>query len=193
MKYMSILPLIAASLSAFAIATPNKIDLPPYFSQYTSLAPKDCVTLDSDSLHPNPEIDFYEAECPAFGGYQLTVGGGDLRYHVGLSYNGKSIELVSPPSFHDVGAKAEWRFKRIEKTGDGDYKPLSAEPIGLIYRLNMDSYDENTGKNKTIQELVVVRLKGSESCVIGRVKQSGKMNIEAQALADKLDAKCVTE
>lgn len=176
-----------------AMASPETVKLPPFFSQYTSLAPADCVTLDGDSLYKEPEIDFYRGECPSLGGYRAVITGGDLRYHLELVYNGKTIELVSPAAFHSAGVKAEWRFQRTKEKGEGNYEHLSAVPTALIYRLVTDEFNESTGNSKSVDQLVVVRLQGAATCVIGQVKASQAMNIEAQKLADNLSAPCLKE
>ena len=59
------------------------------YSIYSSLEEDSCIVYDAASLHKNPEIDFLVSECPGYGGYQLMVSGGDLRYPLSLIYQGK--------------------------------------------------------------------------------------------------------
>ncbi len=156
-------------------------------SVYTSVLSSDCVTVASSELETDPEIDYYDAECSALGGYQVFVRGGDIRYSLELSYNGVQIPLPRPASFHDLGAsKIEWRYER-------QYSEHNSGIVytALIYRLNYESYDAQKEEFVSTDELVVVRLKGEKSCVIGQIEEQEKMNVLARALADDKNAQCV--
>lgn len=156
------------TLNAFA-ATSQK-------SLYTDLT-KDCVAVSSAT--DQAPIDFYEAECKAFGGYRLTITGGDLRYHPELYFGDTKIEIETPMSFHDTAStNIEWAYTHtIDNEGSGTLVWKA-----LIYRLNsVDSEDPN----KNSETLYVVRLKGKMSCLLGQVKT----NAEARALA--YDAKAI--
>lgn len=145
-------------------------------SLYTDLN-KDCVAVSSATTEA--PIDFYAAECKAFGGYRLTITGGDLRYHPELYFGDTKIEIETPMSFHDTAStKVEWAYTHtIDNEGVG-----TLEWKALIYRLNsVDSEDPN--RNSDI--LYVVRLNGKNSCLLGQVKT----NAEARALA--YDAKAI--
>jgi hypothetical protein len=144
-------------------------------STYTSLDEKSCVIYDSASLHRNPEIDYLTQECVGFGGYQVMISGGDLRYPLSLVYHEKEIELTRFESFHDVASsKVEWLYKR---TDDGKiiYK-------ALIHRI---SYYEN---EKNVQVLIVSKLDKENTCSVGVIKQSAHMNEEARVMAEKVDS-----
>ena len=80
-------------------------------SFYTSVAVKDCLTMESSELEENAPIDFYYGECPGISGYQVYVRGGDLRYNLQFAFNGVAIRLPMLASFHDLGSeKIEWRY-----------------------------------------------------------------------------------
>lgn len=154
-------------------------------SVYTSVEPQDCVTINGSELLAEPEIDFYEGECAAFGGYRVYISGGDIRYSLDLSYQGQSIDTIKLASFHDMGsAKIEWRY---ERKGDGFDNTL--EYTALIYRLNYTTYTEN-GEPTDKDMLVVVRLDQQNSCVIGTIEQQANMNEKARQLADNKSASC---
>jgi hypothetical protein len=156
-------------------------------SQYTSVAEKDCITTENSAWNADAEIDFYAAKCPSFGGYEVEVSGGDLRYNLKLSYNGKAIETEQLGAFHDMGSsKIEWRYD-VGSKGDIKY-------TALIYRLNFQDWSEEKEENFEESRLIVVRLEGEKSCIIGRVdatdyKDSNKPNIVATQIAD--DSKLV--
>jgi hypothetical protein len=158
-------------------------------SVYTSVDVKDCVTVTSSEMDKGP-IDFYTGECPAMGGYKVTITGGDIRYNLDLSYEGVRIPTLKPMQFHDMGSsKIEWRYKR---TGS-DWNSYQVEYTALIYRLNLDSYNPATGESKPQDTLVVVRLNGASSCVVGMVEQQANMNQKARQIADNPAASCVNE
>lgn len=134
-------------------------------SLYTDLK-NDCVTVSSAT--DQAPIDFYEAECKAFGGFRLTITGGDLRYHPELYFGNTKIEIETPMSFHDTAStKIEWVYNHtIDNEGAG-----KLEWKGLIYRLNqVDS--ENPEKNTDV--LYVVRLDGAKSCLVGTTQSNVK-------------------
>lgn len=177
--------LILTSLFLFAqniFANPESV--------YSSLDTKDCITIDSSELLPldEQEIDYYEGECASFGGYQIGVVGGDIRYSVTLKYNKVEIDLPQLSAFHNPGNLAEWRFER--NTSANNKKSL--EYKSLIYRLNFDDYNAETEEPFTNTMLVVVKLDKENSCVTGIVNNKKNMNIEARKIADDLNAKCVS-
>ena len=148
-------------------------------SVYTEIS-KDCIMV-SQATEEAP-IDFYTRECKAFGGYKLFESGGDLRYGPELSFEGKTIDVQSPESFHQMASdKIEWVYDLTQdKEGSGEIKYKA-----LIFRLGIDS---NPLKTKDATALFVIKLDGAKSCVIGRVAT----NAEARALANNTAAKCVT-
>lgn len=159
-----------------------------YQSVYTNIDYKSCVTVDSSELHSEPEIDFYTGECPALGGYRVTISGGDIRYSLKLNYNGVEIPTVRPGGFHDLpSSKIEWRYERV-----GSWGNYGVNYKALIYRLNATvDYDDSTGNPISEDMLVVVRLKREKSCVVGIVKQQADMNKKARKIADNMNASCI--
>jgi hypothetical protein len=142
---------------------------------------KDCIVVsEATDLAP---IDFYEAECKAYGGYSLQEDGGDLRYGPRLSYAGKEIDLQRPFAFHSMASsKVEWVYE-LKRNSEGEGK---IQFKALIYELVTD--DEWQGRSFEGKLLVyVVRLQGAKSCVTG-VTSSREA---ARKIAHKSNAKCV--
>lgn len=138
-------------------------------SAYTAIK-TDCLEV---SVPTNKaEIDFFDASCKSFGGYNLTITGGDLRYSPALNYGAKKIDLLHPSSFHNLGSeKMEWIYDltRDEKgIGTIVWK-------AFIYRLGV--YNDVLQKDESV--LYVVRLDGEKSCALG----TAKTNTEARKLA----------
>lgn len=158
-------------------------------SVYTSLEVKDCITVESDEMLPEDEryIDFYTSVCPSYGGYVLGVSGSDLRYSPHLSYQGTEIELPAFYQFHETGAVVEWRYSLASKGEFGKELKLSA----LIYRIYYSDYNETTNEERDTSALIVVRLNGKKSCVLGKIEAQKDMNVLAQKLADDASAKCI--
>lgn len=131
-------------------------------SIYTDLS-KDCVEI-SVATEQAP-IDFYEAECKAFGGFQLKIAGSDIRYSPRLSFGETEVELNRPMSFHDMGSdKIEWMYeisRDEEGSGNMEWK-------GLIYRLSVA--DPEFPERGDASILYVTRLNGAKSCHLGKVR-----------------------
>ena len=158
-------------------------------SVYSSIKDTDCVIYDSSELHEEPEIDFLTAECPAFGGYRVMISGGDIRYNLGLSYNGTKINTLQPEGFHNTGSNViEWRFNRVQRLGY-----FEAKYTALIYRLSVSEYNETANENQDVTKLVVVRLSGEQSCIIGVFTNESNDNNLARKIADNPDAKCIED
>lgn len=151
---------------------------------YTSVKTDDCVTIESSANLAEPEVDYYHGECPALGGYQVFITGGDLRYSLELHYAGQEVAPYRIYEFHDLGAKAiEWRYQIQAREAAMDHVKYQA----LIYRLRY----EHPESNKDRDQLVVVRLAGAKSCVLGVLEQQTKMNEKARQLADDPNAQCM--
>lgn len=147
-------------------------------SIYTDLK-TDCVEISSAT--EEAPIDFYEAECKSFGGFQLKIQGSDLRYSPNLNFGDKEIELNRPMSFHDLGSdKIEWMFqKTVDNEGVG-----KIEWRGLIYRLSVA--DPEFPERGDASILYVTRLDGVKSCHLGKVRT----NEEARKLVMDPKAQC---
>ncbi len=134
-------------------------------SVYTDMK-NECVVV-STATDQAP-IDFYHAECKAFGGYRLTLTGGDLRYHPALYFGSTELNIPTPPSFHEPASdKVEWVYEHtIDQEGFGQLVWKA-----LIYRLNV--VDENNPE-QNIEKLFVVRLDGEKSCLLGTAQTNEK-------------------
>ena len=149
---------------------------------YTSIDRKDCLTIDTSEWGGEFE-DYYSAECPGVGGYRVFISGGDLRYNLSLGYQGQLIEGYRLLQFHNMGAaKIEWRYARRKDTAQVAYK-------ALIYRLSYPQMDSE--KARELSMLVVMRLQGKKSCVIGIIEQQKDMNQKARALAQNTSIGCM--
>lgn len=119
---------------------------------------KDCVVI-SASTEQAP-IDFYESECKSFGGYQLFISGGDIRYAPVLKYLAHPIKIQHPYSFHDLATnKIEWIYQvKLNEEGMG-----KLQWKGLVYSLSVA--DPESGENHL--QVYAVRLDGHRSCLAG--------------------------
>ena len=152
--------------------------------EYTSVARKDCVTIDSDEMHEDAPIDFYTGSCEGRGNYEVVISGGDLRYGLDLSYKGIEIPTVWLSSFYDMGSNLiEWRYEL--KKGVKKY-------TALIYRLKFVDYTPD-GQDGEKDMLVVMRLKKEKSCTIGKLVGLPNMNQKARDLADNPKSSCLQE
>jgi hypothetical protein len=112
------------------------------------------------------------------GGYQLEHLGGDLRSWINLRFGKQTVDLYGatmeaaggtfPHKANDV---VEWRG--IEKQG-------RFTPYALIYRIA--SSNDDTRKTKT--RLIVIRLDGPRSAVIGHAEGRNE-DADAKAIADR--------
>lgn len=140
-----------------------------YRSVYTSL--EKCDVIESSEQEGDAEIDYFTAECPGRERYRVFHIGGDSRSWIVIKSGEETvIDLYNdvmrnePGAFPFVSGKvAEWRYK-----GDS--------LIALIFRIA--GSDLETGKLKS--ELMVVRLGGEKSCVIG----TSTSNEKARMIAD---------
>lgn len=174
-----------AFLGLMALALPGYAQLK---SHYTPVDAKECALEDASSLLPESQqvIDSYSMECPGMGGYEVIVSGVDMRYALSLRHADRTIRLWQPPSFHELGAtRIEWRYQVIGNPGTRLIRYRA-----LIYRLNdLANHDSGTPRKRT--QLVVVRLQGAGTCVIGLVPQGATMNERARELADDLSRPCL--
>ncbi len=162
-----------------------------YFSKYTSILIENCAKISDSSDHEFPEIDYLNMVCPSYGGYEVEISGGDLRYNLKLRYQGVKLPTESFGSFHSMGAnQIEWRFKKVKKKPNWN---STIELKALIYRLSFSDYSE-AGPPKSRDALVVIKLDGKKSCVTASLK-SGQpninLNIEARKIADNPKSPCL--
>ena len=115
---------------------------------------------------------------PGFGGYQLEHLGGDLRSWINVRFGKQTVDLYSatmergggtfPHKANDV---VEWRG--VQKQG-------RFTPFAIIYRIA--SSNDETRKTKT--RLIVIKLDGARSAVIGHAEGRNE-DAEAKAIADR--------
>lgn len=152
-----------------------------YASIYTSVKPADCQTIKSSDLDQDAPIDYYTGECVGLDGYKVIISGGDLRYSLSLKYESQHLIFTQIGQFHDMGAsRIEWRGLIGQ---DGRVKGYTS----LIYRLSIADAEGGPDDEK----LFVVRLSGSDSCLIGVVDRSPNMNRTARKIADNPAAACL--
>ena len=124
----------------------------------TSIEEKDCVTIASDSLDEEPEVDYYQGECQGLGGYRVYVEGGDLRYNINLGYGNTKIDLIAPPSFHSpVGSKVYWTYERNDE---------GVSYNAFVYTMSYQSYDTVDEIPVDREVAYIVRLDKESSCVV---------------------------
>lgn len=152
-------------------------------SIYTSIKRSDCVSVYDSTKDPHAEIDSEIRRCVGLAGFETIISGGDLRYDLSLSYGGQEVVLAGHGPFRDIEAdKIEWRY---EKTGSGISSQVTFK--ALIYRLAYQGWNEKTEEPFQTEKLVVVKLDGLKSCVVGKVEKQNQMNKKARAIADKAD------
>jgi hypothetical protein len=140
-----------------------------YESSYTSIAQKDCQTLESDNLGSIQE-------CEGFADMKVTVIEGDVRQSIALTRADKKYELnfwnrVSS-GFSSLGLTLEWRYKRNQ----------SDSPFALIVRLEVNEDEEDL--DKVTSYLVVSKITDKEICVVGKIDPQANQNIIAQKMAE---------
>ena len=144
-------------------------------SKYSSTARSKCISYHEDGAEGDPG---FEALCSGFGGYKLEFLGGDDRSWINIRFGGESVDLYSatmeagggtfPNKANDV---VEWRG--IESHG-------KFVPYAIIYRLEAG----NDETRKTHTRLVVIKLDGARSAVIGHTEGANE-EAEARAMADR--------
>lgn len=165
------------SVALIALASPA-FAATKWKSVYTDIK-KDCVVISASTS--TAEIDFADSECKAFGGYELHVEGGDIRYNPTLKYNGQYLNIGGTGAFHDPGSdKVEWLYThKMDSDGAGEIAWK-----GFIYRLSQAT---GNGSGPDEQVLYAVRLDKENTCLLGAVKT----NVEARKLVYDLSAPCI--
>jgi hypothetical protein len=159
----------------------------------TSILNNDCLITSSAEWEAEPEIDFLSMICPSYGGYQVEISGGDIRYDLKLSYAGTQLPTEDLGAFHDMlGSKIEWRYKL---PAANDFK---AQPkfTALVYGLSFQDYDEKTEENFENYRVIAIKLAGKKSCIVARidgttVKSEEEAYQKARELADNAKAPCL--
>lgn len=117
--------------------------------------------------------------CKGLGGYQVKLLHHWERSHLNLEYRGVQVDLgvgSAPGEFHDKSNDVvQWRGYR---------KPGGFEPYAMIYRLSSWMADSPKRRFNT---LLVIKLDGVNSCVVGHVDGSrSNGNTLAEEMADRL-------
>ncbi len=146
----------------------------------TPLNEKSCILIDADSLHENPEIDFFSMQCPALDGFKVTFGGGDLRSTITLEKGKDSsvLRLVAGDNemitFPYVSGETLYWLAEIKNNKSSSIK-------GLMFE--MSGQDESGEAFKDISFYVIAKVTGNKACVTGRVE---KDVADSEATAKKL-------
>lgn len=124
--------------------------------------------------------DYFKLRCKGFAGYELIFEGADGRSWINVVYDSEQTDLMGPifnacrGEFpHKANDVVQWRGYKE----DGIFVPYA-----LIFRMksSVDGEPQET--------LVVIKLAGSGSTVVGSVPSNKGGNEGAEALADKLCA-----
>jgi len=141
-----------------------------YESSYTSIAPKDCRTLESDNLGSIEE-------CESFADMKVTIIEGDIKQGITLTRDNKRYELnfrnAVSYSFISLGLELEWRYKRNE----------FEDPLALIVKLDVS--EEQEGIDKVTSYFIISKITEKEICIVGKVEPQKNQNSIAQDMADK--------
>jgi hypothetical protein len=141
-----------------------------YESSYTSIAQKDCRTLESDNLGSIEE-------CESFADMKVTVIEGDIKQGITLTRDNQRYELnfrnAISYSFISLGLELEWRYKRNE----------FENPLALIVRLEVNNDLENL--DKTTSYLIVSKITEKEICIVGKIKSQKNQDDIARQMAEK--------
>jgi len=148
-------------------------------SSYTSIAEKDCITLDSDDLGSIQE-------CEPFVDIRVKVIEGDIRQSITLIRKEKEYDLnfssTVTSAFSSLGSKIEWVH---ELDNPSNLK-------GMIVRLNANEDMENT--NHLSSFLVVSKIDNNKICVIGKIlAQSNQNKIARSMLMDTKNLACLKD
>jgi hypothetical protein len=148
-------------------------------SSYTSIAQKDCITLDSDNMGS-------VQECESFLDIGVKVIESDIRQSIILTRNEKKYDLafglVISPAFSSLGLNVEWRHE----TG----KPKNLK--GMIVRFEVSDDYENL--DKVSSYLLVSKLSNDKICVVAKISPQKEQNEIAREILDSTeDLGCLKE
>jgi len=123
-------------------------------SSYTSIAEKDCITLDSDDLGSIQE-------CESFSNIRVKVIEGDIKQSIILIREGKEYDLsfssMVTAAFSSLGSQIEW-LHEVDKLDNLK---------GMIISVNVN--EDGGDISPLISYLVVSKIMLNEICVIGKV------------------------
>jgi len=147
-------------------------------SSYTSIAQKDCRTLESDNLGSIEE-------CESFSDMKVTVIEGDMKQGITLTRDNQRHELnfrnLISYAFISLGLELEWRYKRNEFDN----------PFALIIRLEVNEDPEDL--DKTNFYLVVSKITEKEICIVGKVEaQKDQDNVARRMAEASINLSCIS-
>ncbi len=157
---------IAAILFVSAAFAADKVT-----SEYTSTARKKALS------YKVFEGDGFTQVSPGLGGYQISYSGGDARTWVNIKYGNTVVDLYGDSMSHAGGQFPNKANDTVEWRGTITAKGF--RPYAVIYRID----STNPDNNKRISRLLVIKLDGANSKIIGHT-QGAKEDAEAKALAD---------
>ena len=179
-KIISIYFILLALTFCFAETNHGKDDdtSSRYESSFTSIAQKDCQTLESDNLGSIQE-------CESFAGMKVTVIEGDIRQSITLARDDKKYELsfwnTISYGFSSLGLELEWRYLRNQFDN----------PLGMIVRLEVNEDDENL--DNVVSYLVVSKITEQEICVVGKViPQKNQEEVARRMVEKSKDMQCLS-
>lgn len=137
-------------------------------SEYTSLAPSDCVLTERDA-----ESGATTHRCTGVGGYELRMHDTDARMSLDVLANGDvpmplHFSQFGNGAFSSLGPRAEWRVAAS-----------ASRPHALIVRYQIYEQPE-----RATSYLLVVKLAPEESCVVAQLPPSPTQNQDARRVAD---------
>ena len=141
-----------------------------YESSYTSIAQKDCQTLESDNLGSIEE-------CESFAGMKIIVIEGDIKQGIILTRDNKRYELdfrsVISQGFISLDLELEWRYKRQEFDN----------PMAMIVRLEVNEDEEDMEKITSYS--LVSKITEKEICIVGKVQIEENQDELAYKMAEE--------
>ena len=172
----TILTLLISSLS---LLSADEIKEKKLTSSYTSIAEKDCMTLDSDDLGSIQE-------CEPFFNIRVKVIEGDIRQSITLIRDTKEYDLnfsaTVTSAFSSLGPKIEWVHEFD--------KPENLK--GMIVRLNANETMENTDHLTSF--LVVSKITLDTICVVGKVlPQESQNSVAREMLENSNELPCLRD
>lgn len=167
------IPRLLCLLLAVSIARAAEIK-----SYYSTTANKFVATVASSEFEEEPEIDYFTAICPGYGGYELSFEGGDARSWLNIRYRGKKSDLYGETMSRARGAFPNKANDVVEWRGtleDGIFKPFA-----IIYRIAASDPEPGGPEHST---LLVIALKQGESEIVGAAHGTDE-DAKAKAIAD---------
>lgn len=117
--------------------------------------------------------------CQGHGGYRVLYSIGDDRSYVDLQYGSTQI-LLAAATFEQCPGQRPWKANNVVQWR-GYRSGNQFTPYAIIFRM----YSESSSGKKPYDTLLVVKLEGGRTRVVGSVPGSAG-NTAAEKLADRL-------